>query len=407
MADPTSRMTQLSSAPTAAERTAKKARGHESASVSTGGASFSKSLQAAEQVRPAKARAVDRQPEFNQTKSPMPAEAKATPSVVDASTPGAGEESEPAEAVDPAVLPLPVPATNPAPVTGTHADWRLDVSTQPGDTGANELDDSANPNLLTVTAPIADAVTAGFVAGADKPGLMQSSAANAVVPAGDMTLTASALPTKGAETPASGELLAWRSQYIDAAQSPDKALSLEASPENLLETDADADADVLKLLAGGELASARLPGGSLHAGALNGKVGVAVNVPFGTDQWQQAIGERAVLLVRQNIQSAELQLDPPELGPLQVRIQINQDHAVVNFSSANAQVREALDQTLARLKEMLQEQGFTQVETGVSDQSQQQSRQHNARAGTDPQGVSHEQEATSEHSISSGIDYFA
>ena len=93
-----------------------------------------------------------------------------------------------------------------------------------------------------------------------------------------------------------------------------------------------------------------------------------VQVAFGHAQWSEAVAERAAWLAGQQIHSAELQLDPPELGPLQVRVSVHQDQAVVSFVSANPQVREALDQSMMRLRDLLQEQGMQLVDAGVSDQ---------------------------------------
>jgi flagellar hook-length control protein FliK len=96
-----------------------------------------------------------------------------------------------------------------------------------------------------------------------------------------------------------------------------------------------------------------------------------LQVSFGHAQWSEALAERAAWLAGQQIHSAELQLDPPELGPLQVRISVHQDQAVVSFVSANPQVREALDQTMGRLRELMLEQGMQLVDAGVSDQGRE------------------------------------
>ncbi len=101
------------------------------------------------------------------------------------------------------------------------------------------------------------------------------------------------------------------------------------------------------------------------------RISVPVNVVFGHERWQHLAAERTVTLLQQGIKSAELMLDPPELGPLQVRIQMQNDQAVIHFTSASAAVRDALDQTIPRLREMLQEQGVDLLQAGVSDQSSQ------------------------------------
>ncbi len=90
-------------------------------------------------------------------------------------------------------------------------------------------------------------------------------------------------------------------------------------------------------------------------------------------QWQNGVGEKVLWMAAQNIQSAEVQLDPPELGQLHIKITIGQESASVNFISPHASVREALDASAFRLREMFQQEGLDLVDVGVSDQSSRQS----------------------------------
>lgn len=127
-----------------------------------------------------------------------------------------------------------------------------------------------------------------------------------------------------------------------------------------------------------------------------GRMTLPVQVSFGHAQWSEALAERTAWLASQHIHSADLQLDPPELGPLQVKITVQNDQAVVNFVSANPLVRDALDQSLVKLREMFQEQGLQLVDAGVSDQRQQNHEQTDslaeqpvgATAGSDSDGSS-------------------
>jgi len=90
-------------------------------------------------------------------------------------------------------------------------------------------------------------------------------------------------------------------------------------------------------------------------------------------QWQNGVGEKVLWMAAQNIQSAEVQLDPPELGQLHIKITIGQESASVNFISPHASVREALDASSVRLREMFQQEGLDLVDVGVSDYPKQQS----------------------------------
>lgn len=95
-----------------------------------------------------------------------------------------------------------------------------------------------------------------------------------------------------------------------------------------------------------------------------------VETPVGDPKWRGAIQERVMWLAAHNVNSAEIHLDPPELGPLQVKIAVSQDQQVqVSFSSQHASVREALDIGSQRLRELFEGQGLDLLNVDVSDQS--------------------------------------
>lgn len=92
-------------------------------------------------------------------------------------------------------------------------------------------------------------------------------------------------------------------------------------------------------------------------------------------QQQDAAGqlrERVQVMVRQNIQVAEIRLDPAELGQMQIRINLQQEQASVQFIVQQQQAKELLEQQMPRLREMLQQQGIQLGEGQV----QQQAKQH-------------------------------
>ena len=105
----------------------------------------------------------------------------------------------------------------------------------------------------------------------------------------------------------------------------------------------------------------------------------AIATNIAQPQWGQAVSDKVLWMAAQNISSAEIRLDPPELGPMQVKVTVHQDQVNVNFTSPHAQVRDALDAQLNRLRDMFAEQGMNQVNVDVSDKSfarqEQESRQ--------------------------------
>jgi flagellar hook-length control protein FliK len=68
-------------------------------------------------------------------------------------------------------------------------------------------------------------------------------------------------------------------------------------------------------------------------------------------------------------QWAELSLNPANMGTVEVRLSLNEDGAGAHFFSPHAQVREALEAAMPRLREMLSQAGITLQDTSVRDQS--------------------------------------
>lgn len=90
------------------------------------------------------------------------------------------------------------------------------------------------------------------------------------------------------------------------------------------------------------------------------------------EQWGEALSQRISLMTARNQSEARIQLDPPELGRLNIQIQVNSEQASVSFTSPHALVRDALEANVPRLQDMLSEQGLDLLDVDISDQSQQQ-----------------------------------
>ncbi len=102
------------------------------------------------------------------------------------------------------------------------------------------------------------------------------------------------------------------------------------------------------------------------------------NTPLAMHQsgWTDEIVNRVMYLSSANLKSAEIQLQPAELGRLDIKVNMTADQqAQVNFMSAHPVVREALESQSGRLREMFAQQGMGQVDVNVSDQSRGQEQQ--------------------------------
>ncbi|WP_256830237.1 flagellar hook-length control protein FliK [Pseudomonas sp. Pse1] len=97
-----------------------------------------------------------------------------------------------------------------------------------------------------------------------------------------------------------------------------------------------------------------------------------VNQPLAMHQsgWSEELVNRVMYLSSANLKAADIQLQPAELGRLDIRVNMIPDQQTqVTFMSAHVGVREALDGQMHRLREMFVQQGMGQVDVNVSDQS--------------------------------------
>jgi len=89
--------------------------------------------------------------------------------------------------------------------------------------------------------------------------------------------------------------------------------------------------------------------------------------------WGDAISERITMAAAKDIQQATIHLDPPELGTMELKLEVNEDRQTqVQVQVQNPQVKEALESSATRLREMLEKEGLQLANLDVSDQSQQQ-----------------------------------
>lgn len=89
--------------------------------------------------------------------------------------------------------------------------------------------------------------------------------------------------------------------------------------------------------------------------------------PVGTRTWHGAVAERVMWMAQGDQQFARLTLNPPQLGPLEVRVAINQEQTSVTFLSSHAAVREALEVAMPRLRELFDQQSMSLVHAEVAD----------------------------------------
>jgi flagellar hook-length control protein FliK len=92
----------------------------------------------------------------------------------------------------------------------------------------------------------------------------------------------------------------------------------------------------------------------------------------GTTAWGQALGDKLVWMAAGAQQTASITLNPPNLGPLQIVLNVTNDQATASFFSAQPEVRQALEAAFPRLREMMNDAGIQLGQATVSADTPQQ-----------------------------------
>ncbi len=117
------------------------------------------------------------------------------------------------------------------------------------------------------------------------------------------------------------------------------------------------------------MALTTLPAQASSTANLHLPIQLSVDKPLAHSAWADEFSQKITWVATQHGQSAELHLNPPQLGPLDVLIKVNGDQATALFTSPHAAVRDAIEQALPKLREMLADNGIMLGNASVSDQS--------------------------------------
>ena len=94
----------------------------------------------------------------------------------------------------------------------------------------------------------------------------------------------------------------------------------------------------------------------------------------------QQIKDRVMVQIQHKLQTAEVQLHPEELGSMQIKLNLQQDQLSVQFVVQQGAAKEALEQQMPKLRELLEQQGIAlsegQVEQRQSGSQQEQPTHH-------------------------------
>lgn len=96
---------------------------------------------------------------------------------------------------------------------------------------------------------------------------------------------------------------------------------------------------------------------------------VTVDTQIGRPQWAEAFNSRVLLLSQDQIPSAQIKLNPAELGPVEIRLSMNKDQTHIHFIAQHSEVRDAIEEAFPRLRELMGQSGVNLGDVNVSQHS--------------------------------------
>ncbi|SFP16292.1 flagellar hook-length control protein FliK [Enterovibrio norvegicus] len=237
-------------------------------------------------------------------------------------------------------------------------------------------------------------IVAPTMAEGDAQATLNDMAARGLAPQTTMNQTASAVqaavnPQAQASTPLSAfTAIPWTPANMQADPSQPQSVSsgalLEATAAKTLSETGKAGKEVKAEHLAQQLASSLGNQSSTTAAKLDNAV---AQTPLQMSQNQaeaaNALSERVNMMLSKNLKHVDIRLDPPEMGRMQIKLSMNQDQATVQFTVANTQARDLVEQSMPRLREMLQQQGLQLAQSSVQ---QQDAGGRQAFAGNQAQG---------------------
>lgn len=186
------------------------------------------------------------------------------------------------------------------------------------------------------------------------------------VPAGTATTSQPASAATDAKAPLQN-LLSFAAHLATgqvAAAVPD-AIHLGRDPVDAFRSEeGDAPTPTGNLLAG--VGASNAPLGLARTETVNAMEAPSADLHGG--HFDEDIGDAVRWMADQKIGHAHIKVTPNDLGTVEIRLRLDGDRVHADFSSAQAEVRQALENSLPRLRDMLGQHGFQLAHADVGQQ---------------------------------------
>jgi flagellar hook-length control protein FliK len=108
---------------------------------------------------------------------------------------------------------------------------------------------------------------------------------------------------------------------------------------------------------------------------------VELKAPVSSPDWGPALNQRITWMVANSLQNANITVNPPNLGPLEINIQTDQNKTNVQFIVSSSEVRQAIQDSIPGLSKMFENSGLELGQANINSKSYNQNRE-NARTDT-------------------------
>lgn len=170
-------------------------------------------------------------------------------------------------------------------------------------------------------------------------------------------------------------LLQTASSPANVAQQPDSIVAIMAQNNQII-AQALADSDTAQRRTEDDSALAVALNPTMANTAVGGSVDrpvvalPAINYALRHAQWETALGQRLMYVINQQVAQAQIQLNPAHLGPIRLMINFDRDQTVqIQMQAQHSQTRDAMEQALPRLRDMLTDAGIKFDQLQVSQES--------------------------------------
>ncbi|MDG6777637.1 flagellar hook-length control protein FliK [Thiomicrorhabdus sp. zzn3] len=144
----------------------------------------------------------------------------------------------------------------------------------------------------------------------------------------------------------------------------------------------------------------------------------SIGLPVNHARWGNSFGQRVVYMANNQIQQAQITLNPEKLGPVQIKLHVDRDQQVhVVMSAHHGSTREAIELAMPRLREMMEQAGVDLGSVDVSDQREfaenmngedETSQQQGSNPSTAELGMEASNEAdVTTHTTDNLVDFYA